>query len=506
MMRTMKQAVSLLVLIAALGTSMAGAQSKGTIAPDQIPGVAVYIPYPVTIILDGKTDDWKNIPVQRVETGPTKGPDPKQNQHIDFAVAADNKNLYVYMHSVDTNIIAGKHKSDFWNEDSMEFYVNFSDNIAAHTYSDKIMQITINATNIGNKSPETLSLSGVNSNISKTKAKVVKTADGWAFEASVPFPAGFSLSHGKIIGFQVHANGASEKDRDSKLIWGTADSSDQSYQNPSLFGQAIFFKTGSTDIPAPKNLTNDMESTFKKGGAMGKNGKKIVWADEFNYEGQPDTKKWDYDAPDVGKYNQELQEYTSSRANSSVKDGMLTISAIKDAAGKWTSARIFTHGKADWTYGYMEIRAKVPAGKGTWPAIWMMPTNDTYGGWPNSGEIDIMETVGFEHNTLHTSLHTKSYNHKVGTQQTRAASVKNLSDDFHTYAVEWTTKGIFWYVDDQPFYSFLNENKGFEGWPFNKPFYLILNVAMGGSWGGMQGIDPNLKKADMIVDYVRVYQ
>jgi beta-glucanase (GH16 family) len=368
------------------------------------------------------------------------------------------------------------------------------------------MQVTINATNIGNKSPETLSLSGTNANKSKARAKVFKTSDGWAFEAAVPFPAGFSPSQGKIFGFQIHANGASVKDRDSKLIWGTADEGDQSYQNPSLFGQAIFFKIGSTDIPVPKDLANDIKSTFTRDGATGRTGKKLVWADEFNYSGAPSAEKWAYDAPDSGKYNQELQEYTSSKANSFVKDGMLTLSAIKDPNGKWTSARIYTMGKEDWTYGYFEIRAKLPAGKGTWPAIWMMPSRDTYGEWPNSGEIDIMEAVGFEKDIIHTSLHTKSYNHRIGTQQTRAAPVKDINGEFHIYAVEWSPKGVFWYVDDKPFYSFLNEKKGFEGWPFDKPFYLILNVAMGGSWGGMKGMDDDLKKADMIIDYVRVYQ
>lgn len=488
------------------GVSLAGAQSKGTIAPDQIPGIAVYVPYPVAITTDGNLDDWKGIPVQRVETAYPKGPDPKQNQFIDFSVAADDKNLYVLMQSEDTNIIAGKHGTDFWNEDSMEFYANFTKNLAAKSYGAGIMQININATNIGKKDGDKLSITGTNAAGVAVRGSVFKTAKGWAYEVAVPFPAGFTPEHGKIIGFQAQSNGASAKDRDSKLIWSKADTSDQSYQNPALFGQGIFFKVGSTDIPVPLNLANDISSVFKKEGAVGKTGKKIVWADEFDYTGEPDMTKWGYDAPDVGKYNEELQLYTQSRDNSQVANGILTISALKDKAGKWTSARLYTRGKADKTYGYIEVRAKLPAGKGTWPAIWMMPTSDTYGSWPASGEIDIMENVGFDPDKIHTSIHTKSFNHRIGTQKTRSAYVKGVSSDFHTYAIEWTPKAVFWYVDDKPFYSFENTGKGSAEWPFDKPFYIILNVAMGGTWGGMQGVDPSIAKADMLVDYVRVYQ
>jgi beta-glucanase (GH16 family) len=482
------------------------AQSKHTLAPDQIPGAAVYIPYPVKITLDGDLSDWKGVPIQRVETGLPKGPDKRQNQYFDFAVAADNDYLYIYMYSEDNNIIAGKHKGDFWNEDSMEFYINLTDNLNARAYGPGIAQITINATNIGNKSVSTLSVSGTNAESFKVKAKVFKTADGWAFEAAVPLDEKSRPAHGKTIGFQVHANGASSKDRDSKLIWGKLDTADQSYQNPGVFGRAVFFKIGSTDIPVPSNLGSDMGQTFTKEGAVGKSGRKLVWSDEFDYEGAPDQKKWAYDAPDAGKWNEELQVYTSLRANSLVKDGFLIISAIKDKAGKWTSARLFTKNRADWTYGYFEIRAKLPPGKGTWPAIWMMPSRDTYGSWPDSGEIDIMEFVGFEPDKIHTSAHTKKFNHRIKTQQTRAAFIQGVCSDFHTYAVEWSPKGLFWYVDDKPFYYFLNENKGSGEWPFDKPFFIILNVAMGGIWGGMNGMDPKMDRADMVIDYVRVYQ
>ena len=273
MKRTAKLVFILFVAALVCGTT-AFAQSKGTIAPDQIPGIAVYVPFPVSITLDGKLNDWKGIPVQRVETGYPKGPDPSQNQYVDFSVAADTKNLYVYMQSKDSNIIAGQHGQDYWNEDSMEFYVNFTNKLTPRTYSRGIFQITINATNIGKKDGEKLVITGTNSSGLSVHGCVFKTSDGWAFEVAVPLPKGLSLDHGKTIGFQVHANGASKKDRDSKLIWSKADNSDSSYQDPSVFGQAIFFNVGRKDIPEPLNLANDLASLFKKQGAVGKTGKK----------------------------------------------------------------------------------------------------------------------------------------------------------------------------------------------------------------------------------------
>lgn len=488
-----------------LATPFIAAQSKGTIAPDQIPGAVVYVPFPVKIALDGNLSDWKGIPVQRVTSGPAIGPDKKQNQWFDFSVASDGAELFVLMKTQDSNIIAGMHGADFWNEDSMEFYVNLTKALTANAYTPGIMQVTINATNIGKKAKDALSLSGTNSEQSKARAHVFKTADGWAFEAAIPLPKGL-VAHGTNIGFQAHANGASVQDRDSKLIWSSLDMDDHSYQDPALFGRAVFFKTGSSDVPPAKDMGLSLGDMFKKGGARGKEGKKVVWADEFDYSGAPDPAKWDYDAADSGKYNEELQIYTRNRENSSVKNGMLTISARKDAKGQWTSARLYTRGKADWTYGYIEVRAKIPQGKGTWPAIWMMPTRDNYGPWPASGEIDLMEHVGFEQDKIHTSAHTGDYNHRKNSHKTRSANVPNVTTGFHTYAIEWTDKGIFWYVDSEPFYFFPREQGGSGVWPFDKPFYLILNVAMGGTWGGMRGMDPKLDRADMTVDYVRVYR
>ncbi|MCX7949275.1 MAG: glycoside hydrolase family 16 protein [Treponemataceae bacterium] len=234
-------------------------------------------------------------------------------------------------------------------------------------------------------------------------------------------------------------------------------------------------------------------------------GYRLVWQDEFDYTGAPDENKWGYSTGGNGWGNAEVQFYTDKRTNSFVDKGRLVIRALNEG-GMWTSARLKTQYKADWTYGYIEVRAKLPKGVGTWPAIWMLPTFDKYGGWPRSGEIDIMEHVGFDPEVVHTSVHTLAYNHKNGTHKTASAKIEGVTDGFHVYALEWTAQYLQWYIDGKPFFRFENEGKSFAEWPFDIPFYLIMNIAIGGSWGGQTGIDPNLKEAVMEVDYVRVYQ
>ena len=234
-------------------------------------------------------------------------------------------------------------------------------------------------------------------------------------------------------------------------------------------------------------------------------GYKLVWQDEFNYSGAPDRDKWGYSLGGNGWGNGEAQFYTDKRTNSYVDKGILTIKA-RNENGLWTSARIKTQYKADWTYGYFEIRARLPKGVGTWPAIWMLPTFDAYGGWPRSGEIDIMEHVGFDPDVVHTTVHTLAYNHKNGTQKNHHEKISGATDGFHIYAILWDENAIQWFIDGKPFFKFINEQKTSAEWPFDKPFYLIINLAMGGSWGGQKGIDPKLKEAQLEVDYVRVYQ
>jgi beta-glucanase (GH16 family) len=233
-----------------------------------------------------------------------------------------------------------------------------------------------------------------------------------------------------------------------------------------------------------------------------------IWADEFEYIGLPDPNKWTYDLGGSGWGNNELQYYTNSINNASVADGKLSIIAVKEnkEGRNYTSARVVSRGKGDFLYGRFEIKAKLPAGKGTWPALWMLPTDWAYGGWPNSGEIDIMEHVGYDPNVVHISIHTLAYYFKINTQKTGTKRILTATTDYHLYRVDWTPYAIRGFIDNAQIFEFKNENKGFEVWPFDKKFHLLMNVAVGGDWGGAQGIDENVFPQTLEIDYVRVYK
>jgi beta-glucanase (GH16 family) len=236
--------------------------------------------------------------------------------------------------------------------------------------------------------------------------------------------------------------------------------------------------------------------------------RKLVWSDEFNHDGLPDKSKWDYDKGYIA--NNEKQYYTVERLeNARVENGYLVIEAHKEEweGFAYTSARLVTRGKADWTYGRIEVRAKVPLGVGTWPAIWMLGTNISQVGWPMCGEIDIMEHVGFDPQVVHGNVHTRSYNHTRRTNKGDKIVLEKPWEDFHVYAVEWFEDRIDFFVDDVKYFSFAKESDtNDEVWPFNKPHYLLLNLAIGGGWGGQKGIDDSLFPHRFYVDYVRVYQ
>lgn len=235
---------------------------------------------------------------------------------------------------------------------------------------------------------------------------------------------------------------------------------------------------------------------------------KLVWADEFDYEGKPDSRKWGYDTGGSGWGNNEEQYYTSKQENACVENGFLTIKAIKEQfqGSNYTSARLITKNKGDWKYGRFEIRAKLPRGRGTWPAIWMLPTDWEYGGWPSSGEIDIMEHVGYDMNNIHGTVHTSAYNHLKGTQKGGNKKLNEVADEFHVYSIEWGEKQIDFFIDGLKYFTFYKDNDDYRNWPFDKRFHLILNIAIGGNWGGAQGIDNSIFPTEMVVDYVRVYQ
>jgi beta-glucanase (GH16 family) len=233
----------------------------------------------------------------------------------------------------------------------------------------------------------------------------------------------------------------------------------------------------------------------------------LVWNDEFDQK-NIDLSKWEYEVNGDGGGNNELQFYTALPTNSYLESGHLVIKAIQEnyQNRSFTSARIRSKYKGDWLYGRIEVSAKVPTGKGTWPAIWMLSTDWEYGGWPESGEIDIMEHVGYDPNVVHGSVHTKAYNHTIGTQKTATLPISTATTEFHKYAIEWFSDHIDFYIDSIKYFTFKNENKGWAYWPFDKRFHIILNLAVGGNWGGAQGIDPSAFPAKIEIDYVRVYK
>ncbi len=236
----------------------------------------------------------------------------------------------------------------------------------------------------------------------------------------------------------------------------------------------------------------------------------LVWSDEFDGD-TLDLDNWVYEVNGDGGGNQELQYYT--RDNATVGDGILTITAkLEDYLGHaYTSSRITTNNKASWTYGIFEIRAKVPAGRGTWPAIWMMPTYSRYGGWPSSGEIDIMEYVGYNENVIHGTIHSSRFNGQDGTQKGGSTSkYDDVTEEFHIYKVEWLPNKIKFFMDGENYYTYTpssySECPTSEHWPFDGNFFMILNVAIGGTWGGAEGVDNTIFPTSLEVDYVRVYQ
>lgn len=236
----------------------------------------------------------------------------------------------------------------------------------------------------------------------------------------------------------------------------------------------------------------------------------LVWQDEFNESetGLPDTGIWWYETGDGGWGNNELQDYVAGTYKgekiAKVEDGKLTITAQK-IDGKVRSVRMNT--KESWTYGYFEARLKLPKGKGTWPAFWMMPKNFT--AWPKDGEIDIMEHVGYHQDYVSSSIHCTDYVHSNGTQKTKEKYLKGATDEFHVYALEWTPEYIKSYVDGEELFYYKPEMYGernYDTWPFDNPFYLKLNLAWGGNWGGAMGIDESCLPAVYEIDYVRVFQ
>jgi len=244
----------------------------------------------------------------------------------------------------------------------------------------------------------------------------------------------------------------------------------------------------------------------------------LVWADEFESE-EIDESKWNKLRWRPGWVNNEQQAYTDRDINLYLDDGNLVIQGLiepgysgTDYTGTaynsdYTSGRMNTDDKVSWTYGRFDIRAKLPKGKGSWPAIWMLGENISTVGWPNCGEIDIMEHVGFDDGRIHASIHTEDYNHMNNTQKSGSTFIETATDSFHIYSLEWSPTYLRYLIDNESYFFVYNGSNGnVAKWPFDEPQYIILNLAIGGDWGAIQGIDPSAFPMKMLVDYVRVYK
>lgn len=234
----------------------------------------------------------------------------------------------------------------------------------------------------------------------------------------------------------------------------------------------------------------------------------LVWADEFDGDAV-NQDSWTFQTGASGWGNNELQNYTSGK-NATVENGILTITAKKlddkKQPGSYTSSRLSSKDKHEFTYGRMEIRAKLPSGTGIWPAIWMLGTNIGEVGWPACGEIDIMEYVGYEPNTVFATVHNEVYHGDNADGSSK--KLDSAEEEFHIYGLIWTEKELVFYTDspDNITHRYTPATKNADNWPYDKPHFFILNVAVGGDWGGAHGVDNSIFPQAMEVDYVRVYQ
>lgn len=256
---------------------------------------------------------------------------------------------------------------------------------------------------------------------------------------------------------------------------------------------SISVKQGSAD---DRNITVPLE------------GYHLVWHDEFSEGTSLDPLNWRHEVQRDHWVNNELQNYVNEKSPAGqrvteIVDGKLQIHCFKEN-GKIYSGRVYGNSSKGWTYGYVEAKIKLPSGKGTWPAFWMMPVN--FKSWPHDGEIDIMEEVGYHKDYVSSSLHADGHVHSNGTQVTKEVYCKGAEGEFHIYGMEWTADYFQFYVDGKKTLYYANDGKGDYNWPYHTPFYVILNLAWGGDWGGSQGVDEKALPVTMEVEYVRVFE
>jgi len=286
-------------------------------------------------------------------------------------------------------------------------------------------------------------------------------------------------------------------------------------------------KSGTLTITAPANPTTSvrtatitiMSGTARKSISVSQEaaaqsayyapeGYTLVWQDEFDKGSELNADDWTHEVKNAGWVNNELQNYVNHKTPegnlvTEIRGGKLRITALREN-GKVYSGRVYAKVKEGWKYGYIEASIKLPKGKGTWPAFWMMPVN--FHSWPADGEIDIMEEVGYHPDYVSSSLHATAHVHSNNTQVTHEMKCEGAEGEFHTYAILWTHENITTYVDGKVQLSYNNRGLGRNDWPYDDPFYVIFNLAWGGDWGGAQGVDPDALPVTMEVDYIRVFQ
>lgn len=286
-------------------------------------------------------------------------------------------------------------------------------------------------------------------------------------------------------------------------------------------GENASYKDRSAEITVKCGSTRQKVTLTQKAMEKGElsidvpEGYHLVWHDEFESGDQLDRKDWTHEVQKDHWVNNELQNYVNhtspdGQVVTEIADGALRIHCFKEK-GKVYSGRVYAHANEGWQYGWFEARIKLPSGKGTWPAFWMMPVANDWSTnpWPNCGEIDIMEEVGCVPNEVSSSIHTQAYNHTKNTQKTHAMVISGAEGEFHVYALEWSADAITTYVDGKVQLAVTREALGssHDQWPFAEyPFYPILNLAWGGDWGGMKGVDESALPIVMEIDYLRVFQ
>ncbi|MCM1067243.1 MAG: glycoside hydrolase family 16 protein [Muribaculaceae bacterium] len=314
--------------------------------------------------------------------------------------------------------------------------------------------------------------------------------DGLEAEIEIARPGGFTTVSVEPLASTPYAMGASQA---SGLV-STADTEGRRYT-------LAVDDSGKLSTVATDSKVISIPSGYSR----------LIFHDEFDYEGLPDPRYWGYEEGYVR--GGEMQYYTKARLdNAFVADGCLNLRVLAD---NWTddkgqthavtSASVTTQDKVKFTYGRVDVRAKVPSVLGSWPAIWLMPNDSRYGAWPNSGEIDIMESVGHANNIVYFTAHCAEQNGGSNAYHS-SAYVKDCHTDFHTYSLIWNSKRLEWLVDGKRKFAVMNNAPTWRGWPYSFDFYVILNYAFGGSWGGQQGVDVNALPSTFQVDYVRIFQ